>query len=104
MIVLGVADTDHLMAREPELAQRDLEPRRLVDTRRQHHDGTAVADHLRLESELPHQILDGSSMRLARGDDHLPDLERQDAAGLQSLDQELRRRLARRVSSRLVGS
>ena len=73
MIVLGITDAHHLVARQPELAKRVLEAGRLVDAGRQYHDGAAVADHLRLEPELPDNVLNGCSIRIERRYDHLPD-------------------------------
>src|SRR6478609_9701882 len=44
VVVLSISDSNDLMEGKPKLSQRMFQSRRLVDTRRKHHDGSPVED------------------------------------------------------------
>jgi len=83
VVVFAVADADHLVARQAELAQGALHAGRLVDAGRQHQHGGAVREHLHLQAELPDGILYRGALRRGRRQHHSPDLERRDVPRLE---------------------
>lgn len=58
LIVLRVADRDHVVRRNIQFGEGRLQAARLVDAGRQHHDGSLVEDDLQLQSEFPDGLED----------------------------------------------
>jgi hypothetical protein len=93
MVVLRIADSDHLVRRHAETAQRGLYPRSFVDAGGQHHDRFPVEDHLQLESELADRFDHLRLLRRMRRDDDPSHLQRLDTTPSQRCDEVLGRRL-----------
>jgi hypothetical protein len=89
-VVLRVSDGHHVVVREPERLERRRETARLGHAGREHHHSALVEHEVEIEAEL----VDGAQhlrvVRLGRGDDDLPGVERH-AARAQRLDERDRR-------------
>jgi hypothetical protein len=103
VVVLGVADPHHVVRREPQVAEGGVEPRGLVDARREDHHGPLVEDDLELQAHLPDDVEHGRLVRLPRRHDHPADRDRPDPARLEPLDELGRRRLGQRALLARVG-
>lgn len=94
VIVLGVADADHVVGRQTELAERLGETGRLAQARRQHHHGVFVERHMQLESEITDDLEDGDLVGLPGRNDHPADRDRGNPALPQRTDKRFGRRIA----------
>ena len=80
VVVLGVADADHVVRRQPALHQRRGQPARLVDAGGQHHHRALVEYDLQLEAELADRLEHDVLHRLPARDDAAANRERMHAA------------------------
>ena len=94
VIVLGVADADHVVGRQTELAERLGEAGRLAQARRQHHHGVFVERHVQLEPEIADDLEDRGLVGLPCRHDHPADGDRGHTALPQRADKRFGRRLA----------
>jgi hypothetical protein len=90
VVVLGVADADHVVERQPQLLQGGAEARPLVDAGWQDHHGVPVEDDLQLQAQVANGFEHDRLVRPHRGHDDPSELERSDAA-LGEQGDELRR-------------
>ena len=97
VIVLGVANADHVVGRQTELAERLGEAGRLAQARRQHHHGVFVERHMQLEPEITDDLEDRGLMRLPGRHDHPADRDRGHTALPQRADKRFGRRLAEQL-------
>ena len=92
VVVLGIADADHVVRRQTTLGQGGDEPACLVDAGGQDHDRALVEHDRQLEAELANRIENDVLHRLPAGDDTAADRQRMHAALSQPRDERLRRR------------
>jgi hypothetical protein len=92
VVVLRVADGDHVVRRQTTLDQRRGEAARLVDTRGQDHDRALVEDDLQLEAEPANRLQHDVLHRLPAGDDSAANRQRMHAALAQPPHERLGRR------------
>jgi len=87
MIVLRISHGNDVVDRDIQHAQSSLQARRLVDPRRQNHDGAFVEDDLRLQPQFLNGAEHGGLMRRPGGDDRSTDGDRFYLSLHQLLDQ-----------------
>ena len=97
MIVLGVADADHVVGRQTKLAERLGEAGRLAQARRQHHHGVFVERHMQLEPEITDDLKDAGLVGLPGRNDHPANRNRGNPALPQRADERFGRRLAKEL-------
>jgi hypothetical protein len=81
VVVLRVAHAHAVVRGESQLHERGFEPRGLVHSRGQDHDGALVEDDLELESEVPDGLKHGRLVRVPGRHQAVPHGERRDPAG-----------------------
>ena len=94
VIVLGVADADHVVGRQTELAERLGETGRLAQARGEHHHGAFVECHMQLEPEIADGLEDRGLVGLPGRHDHPANGDRGNTALPQRADKRFGRRLA----------
>src|SRR5581483_1999092 len=105
VVILGIADADYVVRREAQFAQRRLQARALIDTRRQHHHRALVEDDLQLQPQLADGFDHRGLLRLPGGDDALANRERLHASFFEAAHEGLPWSFAQRrlfASSRTV--
>ena len=94
VIVLGVADADHVVGRQTELAERLAKAGRLAQAGRQHHHGVFVERHMQLETQIADDFEDGGLVGLPGGNNDAADRQGRHTALPQGADEGFGRRLA----------